>query len=156
MGGDGGADSDPNDAPLGELAREMRERGGGGRDSDGDGGGDGVDWDGLFESVETPEVDAESVWEALSDDADDPAVARGVGVGTDPEAVEASGGRGVPEHVVPKRSYCQQCPHFSDPPEVACTREGTAIVEVADADRFRVRDCPVARDAVTGRDADGE
>ena len=152
MTGDEGTDPgvDADDELLGDLAREARERRRGDRD-----GGD-VDWDGLFESVETPEVDAESVWDALSDDAEDPAVARGVGVGSDPEAVEATGARGVREHVVPKRAYCQQCPHFSDPPAVACDHDGTAIVEVVDADRFRVRNCPVARDVAGGRDADAE
>lgn len=145
--GDGDPDDGDADAPFEDLARETRAR----RETR----DDGVDWDGLFESVETPEVDAEAVWEALADDADDADdLAAGVGVGSDPDAVEATGAPGVDEHVVPKRAYCQQCPRFSDPPEVACTREDTAVVEVVDADRFRVRNCPVARDATAGRDAD--
>ena len=160
MGTDGAAD----DAPLSDLAREMRERrrrhrgreraesgeGDGPADGDAAVGGDGdgdADRDGLFESVETPDVAAESVWETLAADADVAAPpARGGGAESDPEAVGASAEGD--EHVVPKRAYCQQCPHFSAPPEVACGREDTAIVEVVDADRFRVRDCPVARDTV--------
>ena len=167
MGTDG-AGSD--DAPLSDLAREMRERrrreqsrtGSGGRDGpvdddaraggavDVDGDGD-ADRDDPFESVKTPAVDAESVWETLaSATVDSAAVCGGVG---DPEAVEASAAGD--EHVVPKRTYCQQCPHFSAPPEVACGHEDTAVVEVVDADRFRVRNCPVVRAAVES-DADAD
>ena len=153
MGTDG---AETDDVPLSDLAREVRERRRHGRDrtEDGEGGGrvdgDG-DWDDLFKSVETPEIDAESVWETLTADADaaDPAA---LDVGSDAETVEASAS-GVREHVVPKRAYCQQCPHFSDPPAVACEHDGTTIVEVVDADRFRVRDCPVASDTVES-DAD--
>ncbi|ESP88209.1 hypothetical protein K933_10375, partial [Candidatus Halobonum tyrrellensis G22] len=46
--------------------------------------------------------------------------------------------------VVNKREYCQQCPHLAAPPEMACTHEGTAIVELLDGDDVRVRGCPVA------------
>ena len=154
MGTDG---TETDDVPLSDLAREVCERRRHGRDrtEDGEGGGrvDGGDgdWDDLFESVETPEIDAGTVWETLAADADD-ADPAARGVGSDAETVEASAS-GVREHVVPKRAYCQQCPHFSDPPEVACGRDGTAIVEVVDADRFRVRDCPVASDTVES-DAD--
>jgi hypothetical protein len=49
----------------------------------------------------------------------------------------------VGETVVPKRRYCQDCEHFTDPPEVACTHPDGEILEVVDVDRFRVRNCPV-------------
>jgi hypothetical protein len=45
--------------------------------------------------------------------------------------------------VVPKRSYCEGCPHFAAPPEVACTNPGTTIHELVDAEHFRVSGCPV-------------
>ena len=160
-----------DDAPLSDLAREMRERRRGGPrrtnsaerdgaldDENGAIGGDDADADrdDPFESVETPAVDAESVWEtpAAGEDTADPAATRSGGVGSDPEWGEASA-EGDGEHVVPKRTYCQQCPHFSAPPAVGCGREGTTVVEVVDVDHFRVRNCPVARDAAeSGADAD--
>ncbi|WP_254535690.1 hypothetical protein [Halomarina litorea] len=45
--------------------------------------------------------------------------------------------------VVPKAAYCEGCEHFADPPEVACTHEGTRIAELVDREHFRVVDCPV-------------
>lgn len=54
------------------------------------------------------------------------------------------------EAVVDKRRYCQQCPFFSEPPEVACSHEGTSIVEVLIDGQFRLRGCPVVTD--TGPD----
>ena len=163
MGADG---AEGDDAPLSDLAREVRERRRrrardrtDGRDRDGvgvdPGGvvGENDDWDDLFESVETPAVDAVSVWETLGADDPDAPATPGTGAGDDPEAVEASAA-GDGEHVVSKRAYCQRCPHFSAPPAVACDHEGTVIVEVVDADRFRVRDCPVAHGAAESDDAD--
>ncbi|EMA65895.1 hypothetical protein C468_05293, partial [Halorubrum kocurii JCM 14978] len=50
------------------------------------------------------------------------------------------------ERVVSKRTYCQQCPHFSAPPDVACDHEGTSIVEAVGFDEFRVRNCPMVDD----------
>ena len=47
------------------------------------------------------------------------------------------------EAVVPKSTYCQRCEHFATPPTVACDNPGTALLEVVDVHRFRVRDCPV-------------
>ncbi|SEH48908.1 hypothetical protein SAMN05192561_1034 [Halopenitus malekzadehii] len=47
------------------------------------------------------------------------------------------------DRVVDKREYCQRCPHSTDPPTMACTHEGTQIVEVIEMDRFRVRNCPM-------------
>ncbi|MCH7660753.1 MAG: hypothetical protein IH933_09310 [Euryarchaeota archaeon] len=48
--------------------------------------------------------------------------------------------------VVSKRRYCQRCEHLSNPPTVACTREGTEIEALVGSDRFRVRNCPVERE----------
>lgn len=48
--------------------------------------------------------------------------------------------------VVPKRSYCEGCPHFAAPPVVECTNPGTTIQELVDTDHFRVSNCPVVAD----------
>lgn len=45
--------------------------------------------------------------------------------------------------VIPKLSYCERCPHFSEPPTVACTNPGTTIHELVDVDHFRVSNCPI-------------
>lgn len=119
-----------------------------------------VETDELFESVDVSELDAESVWAELEGDED--ATASGevateadvTGDGANPmpfeaevERVERSEPGSVrPDHVVPKRKFCQQCPHFSDPPAVACTHEGTDIVEIPDTEHFRVRGCPMVED----------
>ena len=105
-----------------------------------------------FESMGGGDVGEEDVWAALDE---------GTSVGADAtefdDAAEggAVGDTGAPgfgasgaaatgdERVVDKRSYCQRCPHFSAPPETACTHEGTEIVESVDFSRFRVRDCPM-------------
>jgi len=51
------------------------------------------------------------------------------------------------ETVVDKRKYCQQCPYFSEPPEVGCSHEGTSIVEVLLDGQFRLRNCPVVTES---------
>jgi hypothetical protein len=134
------------DAPLEDLAREVRARR---EDRDRDRDADDVDSDpaaegDLFESVEVDEVDDEAVWESLAEDGADPAERVGIGA----EVGEATA---PDEHVIPKSAFCQRCPHFADPPETACTHDGTTILEVIEGDRFRVRNCPVAaeRDAPT-------
>lgn len=61
--------------------------------------------------------------------------------------------------LVDKRAYCQQCPHFSQPPAVRCDREGTTIAEVLEDGRFRLHNCPVVtedgpdRSYFTGHDS---
>ncbi|QHS17888.1 hypothetical protein GWK26_12430 [haloarchaeon 3A1-DGR] len=47
------------------------------------------------------------------------------------------------DRIVDKREYCQRCPYSTDPPTLACTHDGTEIVEVVEMDRFRVRNCPM-------------
>ncbi|ELZ55894.1 MULTISPECIES: hypothetical protein [Halorubrum] len=108
-----------------------------------------------FESMDVGDVGEEDVWEALDEEApvggdatefdagvaggDETADAATRSVGSGPGAATAGD-----ERVIDKRSYCQQCPHFSEPPETACTHEGTEIVESVDFSRFRVRNCPIA------------
>jgi hypothetical protein len=154
------ADDDPpsdagDDAPLDGLAREVRAR----REARGAEGPDGTaeapddlfetaeDPDGtaeapddvLFETVDVDAVDDEAVWESFVEGETGPEERVGLGA-------EAEQAAEPDEHVVPKRDFCQRCPHFSDPPEAACSHEGTTIVEVVDTDHFRVRDCPIVAD----------
>jgi hypothetical protein len=129
------ADRDTDDAPLEDLAREVRDRRENRERAEDD---DAVD--DLFESVDVGEVDTDAVWEQLEEGQTAEA---SVGMGVEVEATEPTAEAGGEEHVVPKREFCQQCPHFTDPPETACTHEGTDIVEVVDSDSFRVRNCPV-------------
>ncbi|WP_435074393.1 hypothetical protein [Halorubrum sp. HHNYT27] len=86
--------------------------------------------DDAFEQMDVGGPAAEDVWELLDADA-------GVGGAT------SVSNAGDTEHVVSKRTYCQQCPHFTRPPEFACTHEGTTIVEAVGFDQFRVRNCPM-------------
>lgn len=126
---------DPDRAVGGVAGRD----GGDDRESDPTGDAD------RFEAVDVTGLDAEAVWASL--ESDDGAVADGpaVGVGGEAERVERDVPRaGRPEHVVDKAAYCQRCEHFATPPDVECTHEGTEIVELVDAERFRVRGCPMA------------
>ena len=83
----------------------------------------------LFESVETPDLDEEAVWEAvLSDDEEM--------VDADPRGMGA-------DAVVPKDQYCKRCEFFSDPPDVTCTNPGTEIEALVGVDKFRVTNCPI-------------
>ncbi|WP_338739824.1 hypothetical protein [Haloplanus salilacus] len=123
-----------DDIPLADLAREVRERS---ASAEAEAGADtDAGRDDPFEPVDVAEVDDEAVWESFVEGEDGPEA--GVGLGA--EVHEASA---ADDHVVSKREFCQQCPHFSDPPAVTCTHEGTTIVEVVDADDFRVRNCPI-------------
>ena len=132
-----GASSRDPGAPLGDLAARVenrrRERGKGGDHGD------------LFTEQQADEIDREALWEQVT--ADDPA-----------ESL-AEDERDVRE--ISKRTYCQGCEHFSDPPDVRCGHEGTEILEAVDLERFRVVNCPVVKEderlgkASPGR-ADGE
>ena len=117
--------------------------------------GDAADGEDPFESMEVGDVGDEDVWDALDEetsvDADAGAfddVDDGDGSGATADAsTRFPGAAGPPEggdeRVIDKRSYCQQCPHFAEPPETACTHEGTEIVESVDFSQFRVRNCPI-------------
>lgn len=107
---------DRDEAPLSELAERVDER----RATDAS--------ERLFERIgpEEREVAPEEVWESLRDD-----------------AAPDIGATDGPDNVVDKRTYCQRCPHFSAPPEVACGHAGTEIVAVLEGEDFRVRNCPM-------------
>ncbi|MDF9746932.1 hypothetical protein [Natrinema salsiterrestre] len=108
-------------APLGELAATVGESDGSDRSQS-----SAPDFDDLFDRQETTEIDGDRLWERLEGDELD----------EQPRSAE----REIRE--VEKRSYCQDCEHFSDPPDVACGREGTDILAVPTMTTFRVADCP--------------
>lgn len=90
-----------------------------------------------FEEIDPDPVDEDAVWaDLVGSDVDGATVADVAGTGP---AVDVEGD----EAVVPKRSYCERCEHFSDPPETACTNPGTEIRELVDVEHFRVANCPV-------------
>ncbi|SFK74704.1 hypothetical protein SAMN04487950_0891 [Halogranum rubrum] len=160
-------ESAPTDdaAPLDELAREVRERNAN-REN-----GTASEREAVFEQVDVDSVDRERLWEDLltdSADDDDDAVAsvgqvertgraetaqnadaettRSADAETPSMVEEVESPSDVTEHVVPKREYCQRCPHFSAPPDATCTHDGTDIVEVVSVGEFRVRNCPMVDD----------
>ena len=45
--------------------------------------------------------------------------------------------------VVPKSRYCERCEHFSEPPEVSCSHQGTEIHELSDRTNLLVSNCPI-------------
>ncbi|GAB6880215.1 hypothetical protein JCM17823_24890 [Halorubrum gandharaense] len=87
----------------------------------------------AFERMEVGELEETDVWETLA--ADEAAAGE--------HAVGAGAGETATDHVVDKREYCQRCPHFTEPPEVACEHGDGEILEVLTGDEFRVRGCPM-------------
>ncbi|WP_238398208.1 hypothetical protein [Halorussus salinus] len=75
------------------------------------------------------------------------------------EADRAADPAGRDVRTIPKTT-CHGCPHFGEPPELACTHEGTDILAMVDSDHFRVADCPMVvdgeEDIGTITDTDGE
>ncbi|MFB6188617.1 MAG: hypothetical protein ABEI57_01925 [Halapricum sp.] len=47
---------------------------------------------------------------------------------------------------VNKHSFCEQCPHFTGPPEIACTHDGTEILAFLDMETVRLADCPIVEE----------
>lgn len=103
--------------------------------------GESLEDDELFEPIDTDRVDEEAVWERLvSDPAESNDFGRVESEATPeatPDPTEAV------ETEVDKRSFCQRCEYFAEPPEVACDHDGTSIVEVVDRHHFRVLNCPM-------------
>ena len=103
------------DAPLGDLADRMREQREGVEEDDD-----------LFDEIDVGDVDEETLWEQVATEeafVTEPPVDR--------------------EDVVEKATYCEKCEFFTGPPRTRCTHEGTTILELADVEHFRVRNCPV-------------
>ncbi|MFB6234173.1 MAG: hypothetical protein ABEH81_13590 [Halopenitus sp.] len=118
-------DADAADSPR-EFPEEELEAAAGEVDAESD----------PFEEMEVEDLDEEDVWATLSE-AEEPEVE----IGGEARPIETE--EGVEDHIVDKREYCQRCPYFTEPPTVACSHEGTEIVEAATTDEFRVRGCPM-------------
>ena len=118
---------DAEDAPLSDLREDVDERRG--REDD--------DFEELFAEMEVGDVDEAEVWAELADSADEPVV--------DPDAVAQAVDSAEPDGdtTVVEKSLCHGCPHFADPPETACTHDGTTIEAEVDTEHFRVRECPI-------------
>jgi hypothetical protein len=83
--------------------------------------------DSLFERRDTEGIDPDVVWQDLAS--------------ADARSAEGNHDRTFAD--VSKHAYCEQCEHFSPPPDVACAHEGTDIVEFLDMETVRVVDCPI-------------
>ena len=116
-------DGGERSGPLGNLASDLDRRR---RERD-----EPID-DELFDEESVPEIDPDTVWEQIGSD--------------EPPSSEPDPAEDPIERVVDSGTYCQGCEHFSAPPEVRCTHEGTEILEMVDVDRFRVVNCPVVRE----------
>lgn len=128
-----GADreADEESPPLQNLVDEIR---GGDVGSGMPGGGDAPPLEegstDFFDERSSEPLDAEAVWRSLESDR--------------PNAADETESREADtEHVVPKRWYCEQCEHFSEPPEVRCTYPDSVILEFVGTENVRVRNCPV-------------
>ena len=83
--------------------------------------------EGLFESTDIETVDPDSIWRELSS-----------------VQSEDSGRQRVRTYAdVSKHAFCEQCEHFSKPPDVSCNHDGTEIVEFRDMETVRLIDCPI-------------
>jgi hypothetical protein len=104
----------------------------------------------LFTEVDVDEMDDEEVWARLDEsDGENGETAPGAS----PETGTAAREPAVPtsgETVVDKRSFCERCEHFSEPPEVSCGYPDGEIVELVDTGRFRVRNCPIVEQRRSG------
>lgn len=114
---------DRSDEPLSELRDELSERGEADVEDE--------EFEELFEEIDVGTVDEESVWDQLSETADEPLFTADVEEVPDADVT-----------VVEKR-LCHRCPHFGDPPELHCTHEGTTIDAEVDTEHFRVVNCPI-------------
>lgn len=94
----------------------------------------------AFDEMDIDKLDSDVVWQELTS-----AESRG-SVGERQERAYTD---------VSKHSYCEQCEHFSPPPDITCTHEGTEIVEFLDMETVRVVDCPVVTEREDLEDDDG-
>ena len=125
-------DDDPQDgvaegdAPLADLADDVARRRSSPRKD-------------LFERTFSTEpfedLTADSVWSSIDGDGTSEFGAVG-------EVVDG----GERTYTVSKRNFCERCPHFSGPPDVHCTHDGTEIREFADMDHVRVYACPLVEE----------
>ncbi|MFT4947216.1 MAG: hypothetical protein ACI8TL_001456 [Natronomonas sp.] len=94
----------------------------------------------AFDEMDVDRLDPDVVWQELAS-----AESRG-SVGDVKERTYAE---------VSKHSYCEQCEHFSPPPDVSCGHEGTEIVEFLDMETVRIVDCPIVTEREELEDDDG-
>jgi hypothetical protein len=127
--GAGGADDPEESAPLSDLRADVEER----REAE----SDDDDLAAFFTEMDVGGVDEDTVWEELSEAAETPSVGPDAAVPEDDDVREPR------EVTVVEKRLCHGCPHFSDPPETACTHDGTTIEAEVDVDHFRVVDCPI-------------
>ena len=149
-----------NDEPLGGVAEKVRERTGKRRESE---SGPPPRREGPladvasevderrrrrrkgsdpFESVDVGELDGEKLWEQLAEGEDEATVTVSAGDAVQVDAASPAAADARDVRTIPKAT-CHGCPHFGEPPELHCTHEGTDILAMPDADRFRVADCPM-------------
>lgn len=97
---------------------------------------------------DTLQVDAEGAGDGLVEPAVPLAVDPddGAEFGTGREVIDAVEGTAV----VPKRDYCERCPHFAGPPEASCTHEGTTIEAFVGTGRVRLDSCPIVAERRSG------
>lgn len=86
----------------------------------------------LFAESSVDDIDSESLWSELETD------------GTTGSEVDEAVSAEI--SVVPKRAFCQECPHLSEAPTVSCTHEGTEILDFPDKNHIRVRNCPIVEE----------
>jgi len=130
----GDASGDPTDEPSDESFTESDDP----FAAVGDRGDPFEGGESAFERVDVGDVDADQVWAEITDD----------GETETPEAPRGSRYADVSKH-----RFCEQCPHFSGPPDVHCGHEGTEIVEFVDMETVRLLDCPIVAEQ---RELDGE
>ncbi|WP_436931302.1 hypothetical protein [Halosimplex halobium] len=94
----------------------------------------------AFERSGVEGIDPDEVWDRLTADPDADAAAGGDGEVDPPDGDEDD------VVTVSKHSYCEGCEHFSPPPDVTCTHEGTDILEFVGVDDVRVSNCPVVEE----------
>ncbi|NEU55815.1 hypothetical protein FXF75_03225 [Halorussus sp. MSC15.2] len=118
---------------------------------------EGTDETDAFESVEVGALDGEELWDRLAEgETDGPAVAVPSDAADPAEPADDRDVRTIP------KATCHGCPHFGDPPELACTHDGTEILAMPDTEHFRVADCPMVVEGeedigdITAGNANGE
>ena len=129
-GEDAGAEAASGRAPLADLAATVDERRHD-RASESDELADG------FTVEEVSELDREELWADLRGEAE------GRDASESPPSADAASDRAV--RTIRKRT-CHGCQFFGEPPDLHCTHDGTAIVEMVDTEQFRVADCPMVDD----------
>jgi len=118
----GGERAESEDDTLERLGDDGSDPFAGMADREGDPFGEG---ESVFEAVDVEGVDADEVWESLDNE---------------PSTTTVEGSRYVE---VSKHRFCEQCEHFSAPPNAHCTHEEAEIIEYLDMETVRLLNCPV-------------